>query len=408
MQVRLGKLIGLVLETSVSTGMMKTKSLPSMTDNPSTVGAYDSAANDVPTVSVTLTRSLLEAVVELGVPREQLLAEVGLTEHLLDEPDLRVPAPRHEAIYTFASRWLGNEDRVWQQVATHRRPEAYHVLGYILRNAVTVREGIEDVLKYIRVISEVYSYQLDLKGDTSILGEAPHPTGYRSTPLGLVGTLASWTASLRGLLGADFAPLEVRFTHPEPADLSAYTAFFRCPVSFAQPRWGIVFAAELLDRPPPNRDPGLLGLLRHRAEQLLTLIPVGDSYVNQVKQLLNESMHSGDAGIARVAARLGMSVRTLQRRLRKEGASFSDVLDSTRYATAIRHVSAGNLSFGEIAYLLGYSDPVAFHHAFRRWTGLTPGKYRSHHTAGRVSASGSQRPATTTPGKSRNFDGASV
>ncbi len=92
-------------------------------------------------------------------------------------------------------------------------------------------------------------------------------------------------------------------------------------------------------------------------------------------------MGQGGTGIHQVARHLATSARTLQRRLASEGSSFQEVVEEWRKEAARRHLSDSTLAIAELAFLLGYSEPAAFHRAFKRWFGVTPQGYRRGRTA---------------------------
>jgi AraC-like DNA-binding protein len=95
-----------------------------------------------------------------------------------------------------------------------------------------------------------------------------------------------------------------------------------------------------------------------------------------VRQELIGRVGQGGAAAVPVARALGMSERTLSRRLAAEGTSFRDVLDRVRSETATALLHDPGLSIAEIMFFLGYSEPASFHRSFRRWTGKTPRSYR--------------------------------
>jgi AraC-like DNA-binding protein len=97
--------------------------------------------------------------------------------------------------------------------------------------------------------------------------------------------------------------------------------------------------------------------------------------VEALKGLIAELLPDERPTIERVAPRLGMSIRTLQRRLHEWGHSFEDIVDDTRRDVAIERLTAGETSITETAFLLGYSDLSHFTRAFRRWTGTTPREF---------------------------------
>jgi AraC-like DNA-binding protein len=105
-------------------------------------------------------------------------------------------------------------------------------------------------------------------------------------------------------------------------------------------------------------------------------VPHQDSLTRQVRGLLTEALKAGDPRLETLSQRLGLSARTLQRRLREEGTSHQDLLDEVRSELSRRYLLEPELAICEVAYLLGFSEPSAFHRAFRRWTGVTPKAFR--------------------------------
>ncbi len=330
-----------------------------------------------PTFSAAFTRSLIDAMTNLGVPRQNLLKASGLSIEQMDDPDRRIPASRHEAIYQYAAQWLGDEDKVWIEAAIHRQPDAYNVVGYIFHKSPNLRTAIGDVIQYFAIISDVYDFYLEVDQEVSYLCGKPNPYGYRPHPLIHVCALASWVGAFRWLMGQDFVPLEVSFSHDAPLNLTAYETYFRCPLTFSQDRWRLVLDTETLHTPLPGHDDGLTSLLKHQARKLVQQhIQIKGDYQYKVEQILSGGLHAGRANIVSVARQLNISQRTLQRYLHDEGVSYAELLDKVRLQLALQHIHNPHISLGEIAYLLGYSSTVPFHRTFKRWTGIAPGKYR--------------------------------
>jgi AraC-like DNA-binding protein len=120
-------------------------------------------------------------------------------------------------------------------------------------------------------------------------------------------------------------------------------------------------------------------VIRH-AEALLAALPVPapDSSAHRVRRILADALADGEgqATLAAVADKLHMSERSLQRRLADEGLKFDALLDELRRELAVRYLQDRKVAIAEVAYLLGYSEPSAFHRAFKRWTGKTPSELR--------------------------------
>ena len=105
-------------------------------------------------------------------------------------------------------------------------------------------------------------------------------------------------------------------------------------------------------------------------------MPREDELLASVRRAIAESMRDGDPRLVRVAKKVAMSSRTLQRRLNEYGVDFKKLADDTRRRFALSYLRDRKQTLTEVAYLLGYSDLSAFNRAFKRWTGSTPMKYR--------------------------------
>ena len=129
--------------------------------------------------------------------------------------------------------------------------------------------------------------------------------------------------------------------------------------------------------PLRRRDPILRGVLEHQADAIVSSVFPMDRLAFDVRRVLTARMAHGEPQIELVARDLAMSSRTLQRRLSSAGLSYQELLDAVRRETAEKCIAESRLSIGEVAYLVGYSEPAPFHCAFKRWTGLTPQAFRS-------------------------------
>ena len=170
------------------------------------------------------------------------------------------------------------------------------------------------------------------------------------------------------------------FAHSQRHDRAEYERRTGCPVVFDATWTGIEFLAEYLDVPLPAAQPDARRYLARHAETLLdkgAARAAGPSSVlDEVRRKVEEQLLSGVPSAQMVATQLGMSPRTLQRRLEAEGTTFSALVDSTRRGRALQLLAEPGLTAQEVAFALGYSEPRAFHRAFRRWTGMSPGEYR--------------------------------
>jgi AraC-like DNA-binding protein len=128
--------------------------------------------------------------------------------------------------------------------------------------------------------------------------------------------------------------------------------------------------------PLSRRDSVLRKVLEARADELLAKLPQRAGLAAEVQRALAARVAGGDVRIEAVARDLATSGRTLQRRLSAEGVSYQELLDEARKEAAARYLSESVFAIGEVAYLVGYSEPAPFYRAFKRWYGVTPESFR--------------------------------
>ena len=181
----------------------------------------------------------------------------------------------------------------------------------------------------------------------------------------------------RQFVGHDIVPEEVWFDYPAPEYREAYTRAFRGRERFDQPNAGFVFATELLDVRQPHADPECFALLRAEADALLEQLRAGERFRDRVLACIQREFRSERPTMRGVARVLGVSERTLRRRLEREGASFQRVADGALATRARELLSDPERTVQQAADEMGFSDTSAFHRAFRRWTGMAPSAYRA-------------------------------
>jgi AraC-like DNA-binding protein len=176
--------------------------------------------------------------------------------------------------------------------------------------------------------------------------------------------------------GVDLAPLCVRFAFPRPADTSAHERLFRAPVVFGHHRSELEFDAATLHLPQRSADAWLHKVVEAHAQAALDRLGARNPFVQQVASALGVAVQRGEGDLRHVARALALTERTLQRRLAEEGVQFRSLVDDVRRGLALRYLSERTMSLTEIALMLGFSEQAAFHRAFVRWTGKTPGHFR--------------------------------
>ena len=165
--------------------------------------------------------------------------------------------------------------------------------------------------------------------------------------------------------------------------------YFGCPVEFGEGRRHDGFSDGCCSHAAyPTSDTYLLNILRDHCESMLAERgKVSSALRAMVENEIVQLLPHGKAQVETVASNLGMSKRTLSRRLSEEGASYSTVLDELRRDLSMQYLKDHNLSLNQISWLLGYSEVTSFNHALKRWTGDSPKSMR----AGLISRGGIKR-----------------
>lgn len=257
-------------------------------------------------------------------------------------------------------------------------PQAWgDLLGYLSRSAPTVRDFLTATERFFPLRSEVISSRLTQKNGAWVF------EGYiEGEPLALGRHGNEWLLgmalfSLRNRLGKPFVPERAWLAHPAPQEPAPLLRELEVrSLQYNAGRVGFELPARLLDQPLPGAEPRLYALLFDYGERLLEEGKGGSRLLSTVRKALYESFESHTPGLQAVARSLGTSVRSLQRRLKEEGTSFDELLQSVREELARNLLRDVRRSISEVAFALHYQEPSAFVRAFRRWTGQTPGAFR--------------------------------
>jgi AraC-like DNA-binding protein len=187
--------------------------------------------------------------------------------------------------------------------------------------------------------------------------------------------MATVMAMCRINFGPNLKPVAVRFIHPEPFCGDKYFASFRGPVYFDADSDSLTLASKDVDQRLPGGNPHLAEINDRIIIRYLATL-TNDDIVNRVQTAIIDLLPSGMVSDEKVAGRLFMSVRSLQRKLQQSGTSFRKLLDRTREELARQYICDRGVDLTEIAFLLGFSEHSAFSRAFKRWTGQTPSDMR--------------------------------
>jgi AraC-like DNA-binding protein len=324
-------------------------------------------------------RGLFAYVRSRGAPVEPVLEVVGLSEEALRDPDQRVAEDIQDEMFRVAERVTGDTN-VGLHAGEMTHVVHFGLIGLLAMTCRTVRELVDLHSRFQGLIATGVSVRYVPRGE-ELVGEVSFTRSARFTRHTLEYNTASHLTIARLVAGFPFSPGRMDVPYPEPADCSEQDRVFGCKVRYGAEHLEFYFPLALLDAPLIGGDSAPRATLEVEARRRLEALarpPVDESQeIAGLKQIFVDGLRKGTPSIDDAAARLGLSVRKLQRRLEKHGSSYRDVLDATRREMAERYIQDETLSQTDVCFLLGFADQSAFHRAFRRWFDTTPGEYRA-------------------------------
>jgi AraC-like DNA-binding protein len=317
-------------------------------------------------ISVLLVRPLALAVGTAKLPA--LLGACDLTPQLLADDDVRISAAQFCVAWAEAAR-LASDPHLALAIAEATPPGAFGIVEYVCRSSPTLGDALRRWVRYLNLLDDAVEVALVTEGDRACLrvtreSEAPAPASHELC-FALVARQAAQLSAV------PFRVAAVDFAHHTTGDVARYRAWFDAPIAFGAEHTQLAMPASALASSLISSDPALLAILARAADDLARKGPEPATIAAQVARVLHEALRGDDGSVDHVAKRLGLTSRSLQRRLKDEGTSFNAVRERVRRELALRYLD-DKLAIAEISFLLGFSEPSAFFRAFKRWTGTTP------------------------------------
>jgi AraC-like DNA-binding protein len=327
------------------------------------------------TVLGVSTRALLDTCDRLGLDAEAIAARAGLDRRSLDDPDARIAGAMAENVWREAlgaSRDPGLALRAAEAVP----PGAYRVLDYAAAASENLGEALRRVASYFGIVGRAH-LEIETSGDVHTLVLSSAVQGRALPPPAEEYTLAAVLLRTRSATNVPWIPARVTFTFEPPEDTALHRRIFGVDPIFGAERATMAVAPSDWMQASAGADPNLAAILDEHARAVIAKLPASeDSFATRVAHAIASALSGGDPSLAAIAKALHTTERTLQRRLEDEGTSFASVVASERERAARGYLERREVAIAEVAWLLGFSDQSAFTRAFRRWTGMTPARYR--------------------------------
>lgn len=326
-------------------------------------------------VSTSLMAGLPAVLAERGLDFPQIAHAAGLDPTVATSEDTFVGLAEFARLLELAAV-ATDDDCFGLRFADHISGELTGTLTYAMRNAPTVREALITLIRYIRTRIDVTGFQLTVEGNQATVEWSFSPLIVHRAQLCdfTAGLLVRYVGRI---VGPQWRPLSVTIERPPARGQDLHRRLLGRRISFAHQGNSIVFPAALLLLPIEDADPVVHRIARQLLDRLLAERGTSTDLITSAREEIVWSLPSEEGiQLDRLARRLGVSTRTLQRKLADAGTSFQGLVDDTRKMLARRYIEDRSLTLSEIAYKLGFGAPSAFTRASYRWFGESPGQVR--------------------------------
>ena len=319
---------------------------------------------------------LARAIDSCGYDSRELFAKVGLDHSKLKDPLARFSYPAVTRLWALARDTTG-DPCLGIKAASFWHPTTLHALGYSWLASNTLEEAFEGMSRYARLLNTGAQDVLKLRKTADAFHLILDPKTMKPQPhsVAIDSSMAMIMTMCRTAYGENLRPIRVSFQHQNPGSSSCFTDFFDAPVGFGQPETAMLLDLQVVSTPLTTANPELVRVNDQIVTDYLAQLDRDDVSM-QVRAKLIERLPGGQVSEEEIANSIHVSQRSLQRKLKEQGMSFTQLLENTRSELGLQYVRDPQRSFNEIAFLLGFSEPGNFSRAFKRWYGKSPSQYR--------------------------------
>lgn len=345
-----------------------------------TLGESGQGRSALGSVSAAYARALVDTAVAQGADRGAVLARATIGPVQLADPAWRLDVSGLLRLFD-AARELSGDDLIGLHMGMQARPRTFSALGYAAMSCGTLGEAVMLIPRYEAVVYDGGTTTVRSRaGEVCVTWRSGLSDRSRMRPVN-EAIVAGWLSFGRWIAGVRGELREARFQHAPPAKRAEYEGFFGCPLRFEAADNALTFDVRLMAQPLVQHDEQLRGLMERQAETQLRDLR-GAGLAARVVSAIRQRLPRQAPTAAEIARALGLSERTLRRRLQAEGASLGELLTQLRRELALHYLADSSLSLMDVALLLGYAEQTSFTAAFKAWTGLPPGEYRQGRASG--------------------------
>ncbi|MEH6759100.1 MAG: AraC family transcriptional regulator [Parasphingorhabdus sp.] len=319
--------------------------------------------------------AIVKALDDAGVESDKLLESIGIAPDKIADLNERFSQDQVTDLWDVAVAETG-DDYFGLKVARFVRPSTFHVVGYAMACSENLRRATERFARSARLISDSAVIDFNIAGENAVMRVELNPEGRQPFYHTIDTILAGYFLLSEWILGGSIHPVRVDFQHAPPESDLEYTQIFHCPVYFSQADNSITFRSSDLESPIASANEELAMVLDDMTSKYLSL-RFKSRFSSKVREALIVHLSQGEPKKVEIAKELGMTERTLLRRLREENTTFQELLYRLREEMAYDYLRQDAFTIDNISEQLGFSSSSAFSRAFLRWTGERPSEWRS-------------------------------
>lgn len=339
--------------------------------------ARSSGFNSIPSATGGIARLACVRLTELGKDPGVVLSKVGLTPEEARDPTIRLEVRSQINLLELAAEeaqdeWLGFH------LARSFDLREIGLVYYVIASSDQLADALRNAERYSRINNEGVRLRFSLEDGTAAIALNYVNVDRHADRQHIEFWLVTLVRICQQVTNRRLSPLRLKTRHFRSGTPAEFKAFFGVDIEFGANADEICFPQPTALLSVVGRDEYLNKLLRRYAEEALARKPRARPTIrSKAEDILSKQLPHGRATASEVARQLGMSLRTLSRKLSEEDTSFAEILDQMRAALAKRYLHDKTLPISEIAWLLGYRHISSLTHAFKRWTGKTPRRFRS-------------------------------
>ncbi|BBI33557.1 AraC family transcriptional regulator [Cohnella abietis] len=327
-------------------------------------------------VAISMVYPIMKIIVNKGFDTELYCKFASFDPQLLQDVDARISAEELERLMIVAANYTQDHYFGLHQGQLMEFVDM-GILGYVMLHSKTIVDALTAYQRYNAILYSGFNLEWEINGEDVLIRlflihskqMSRHCVEDMASSLyQMIGKLSNRPISLH----------EIEFTHDAPEDTGPYMSAFGIIPKFGSKENSLRLSKDVLNFPVMYSDIKLLGVFETIAQETMRELNQNNVWSNQVVRWIKQSMPSFFPTLQQTAESFGMSTRALQYKLKEENTTYVELSTQVRKELAMGLLRKREYSVGDIAYVLHFSEPSAFQSAFKKWTGLTPGQYRSN------------------------------